>query len=160
MDAVRDRTSAARRTARTLLALLLLPLALIAGAPWPSPAQAGVDLVRLEGVLRETNPPGTMVQTTLAVGDQSIPFAVYAARRISGDPFEGPGVLLALGPGPPPIRVEGRDETVGQLTSAAPGTRVSLTGSLNVGSAFLTLMSVEVVPSPAPSAAPSPSAAQ
>ncbi|MEW6267945.1 MAG: hypothetical protein AB1689_01445 [Thermodesulfobacteriota bacterium] len=149
MPAGPGRAHGARRAALALLALTLLASAQLARPP---AVRAGIDLVRLDGVLGVTNPPGTMVQTTLSIGAKSVPFAALKAERISGDPFEGPGVLLALGPGPPPIRVEGRSETIDQLVSAPAGTRVVLIGNLNVGPALLTLMSVEVMPSASPSA--------
>jgi hypothetical protein len=141
-----------RRAALGVAAAALAIVAAYETARGPVARAGGVDLVRLDGILGTNDAPGTIVQTTLAIGSKSVPFSVLAAQRISGDPFNGPGVLLALGPGPPPIRIEGRDETVGRLMSAPPGTRAVLVGNLQVGMALLTLMSVEITPSASPSA--------
>lgn len=122
---------------------------LLLAAASPREVSAGTSLVRLDGVLGVENAPGNIVQATLAIGAKSIPFSVLAAQRISGEPFEGPGVLLALGPGPPPIRVEGRPETVEKLLDAPKGARAVITGTLGLGMATLTLMSAEITPSAA-----------
>jgi len=141
-----------RRTRRAIVlrwsgaGALLLALLLAALHGREARAQ-GVNLVRLEGVLGVQNAPGNIVQITLAIGAKSVPYSVTAAQRVSGEPMNGPGILLALGPGPPPLRIEGPDAMVKELLTAPAGSRAVITGSLQVGMAFLTLMSAEITPS-------------
>lgn len=104
---------------------------------------SGIDLVRMDGVLGETSAPGSVAQLTLAVGTKSIPLSVTRAQRISGVPASAPEIFSALGPGPPPVRVEGREAMTKKLTDAPVGTRVTITGNLDVANAFLTLMEVD-----------------
>lgn len=137
-----------RRSVRATRAPRYLAATLLAVAIACSPAHAGIDLVRIDGVLGETNAAGSVAQLTLAIGAKSVPLSVSSAQRISGIPASAPEIFSALGPGPPPIRVEGRDETTQKLTGAAPGTKVTITGNLDAGNAFLTLLEVEVVKSP------------
>ena len=108
----------------------------------PATTVAGIDLVRMEGIVRTPNAPGSVAQLTLAIGTESVPFSVLTAQKISGNPAMAPEIFSALGPGPPPVRVEGRDEMLKKITGAEPGTRLTITGNLNAGSAFLTLMEV------------------
>lgn len=117
------------------------------------PSFAGIDVVRFDGIIGETGVPSSVGDLTLAIGDKSVPYSVLQAQKMTGNPAMGPEIFSALGPGPPPLRVEGREETVAKITGATPGTRLMITGNLNAGNAFLTLMSVEVAPSPSPSSA-------
>ena len=94
--------------------------------------------------------PDSVGDLTLAIGDKSLPYCVLKAQKISGSPATGPEIFSALGPGPPPLRVEGRDAAVAKITGASPGTRLVITGNLNAGNAFLTLMDVEAAPAPSP----------
>jgi len=133
---------------RTRFIALALPLygALVLAA-WLMPAQeatAGIDLVRMEGVLGVQNAPGNVAQLTLAIGTKSVALSVVTAQRISGAPAMAPEIFSALGPGPPPIRVEGRDEMTAKIVDAPAGTQVTITGNLDAGNAFLTLMEVEL----------------
>jgi hypothetical protein len=123
-----------------LLGMLLLAACLLPARD----AAAGIDLVRMEGVIGTQNAPGSVAQLTLAIGAKSIPFSVLTAQRISGMPASAPEIFSALGPGPPPLRVEGRDVMIGKLVDAPADTRVTITGNLDVGNAFLTLMDVEI----------------
>jgi hypothetical protein len=126
------------RVARTLVCLVTL-----VGAVAAIPARAaGIDLVRMEGVLGQQNAPGSVAQLTLALGDKSVAFSVSSAQRISGQPATAPEIFSALGPGPPPLRVEGRKGMTKKLSDAPPGTRATIIGNLDAATAFLTLMDV------------------
>jgi hypothetical protein len=100
--------------------------------------------IRRHGDARNDHPT---LRPRHARGAKSVPLSVSSAQRISGVPASAPEIFSALGPGPPPIRVEGRDEATRKLTEAAPGTKVTITGNLDAGNAFLTLMEVEVAKS-------------
>ena len=115
-----------------------------------TPCRAGFDVVRFEGVIGQSGLPDSVGDLTLAIGDKSLPYCVLKAQKISGNPATGPEIFSALGPGPPPLRVEGRDAAVAKITGASPGTRLVITGNLNAGNAFLTLMDVEAAPAPSP----------
>jgi hypothetical protein len=138
MAQIRRLAHASARHARGL-ALVVATLALITV---PAPTVAGIDLVRMEGVVRTSSAPGSVAQLTLAIGTESVPFSVLTAQKISGNPAMAPEIFSALGPGPPPLRIEGRDEMTKKITGAEPGTRLTITGNLNAGSAFFTLMEV------------------
>lgn len=116
----------------------------------PAPSFAGFDVVRFDGIIGETAVPGSVGDLTLAIGARSIPYSVLAAQKMTGNPAMAPEIFSALGPGPPPLRVEGRDGTIAKITEAKAGTRLTITGNLNVGSSFLTLMDVAAVPTPSP----------
>lgn len=133
-----------RRPVHGLRARGYLSVLLVVVAAASSTAHAGIDLVRIQGVLGVSNAPGSVAQLTLAVGAQSVRLSVSSAQRISGMPASAPEIFSALGPGPPPIRVEGRDEATQKLTGAAAGTTVTITGNLDAGNAFLTLLEVDV----------------
>jgi len=133
-----------RRPVHGLCALGYLAMLLLVVTAARSTAYAGIDLVRIEGVLGVSNAPGSVAQLTLAVGAKSVLLSVSSAQRISGMPASAPEIFSALGPGPPPIRVEGRDAATQKLTGAATGTTVTITGNLDAGNAFLTLMEVDV----------------
>lgn len=135
-------TSSARRIGCPVL-FLYLAAAVLGGVAWPPAHADGFDLVRIQGVLGETSAPGSVAQLTLAVGAKSIPLSVSSAQRISGPPAMAPEIVSALGPGPPPIRVEGRADVTKKLTDAPAGTRVTITGDLDTANAFLTLMEVD-----------------
>jgi hypothetical protein len=124
----------------------VLVLAAVAALRHPAGA-AGIDLVRMEGVLGQQNAPGSVAQLTLAVGKKSIPLSVSSAQRISGAPASAPEIFSALGPGPPPIRVEGRDGMTKKLADAPAGTRVTIIGNLDVATPYLTLLDVVVAKS-------------
>ena len=82
---------------------------LLLAAGRPAAAQQGrfgFNIVRMEGVIGKGDPT-RMIDVVLLVGSAEIPFAVTAVRRVSPNPEEGVGVLLALGPGTPRIRVVG-----------------------------------------------------
>jgi len=113
-------------------------------------SRAAFDVVRFDGIVGETRVPHSVGDLTLAIGDKSIPFSVLRAQKITGNPATGPEIFSALGPGPPPLRVAGRDATVAKITEAKPGTRLTITGDLEAASAFLTLMDVEPAPAPSP----------
>lgn len=115
-----------------------------------TPARAGIDVVRFDGIIGETGLPGSVGDLTLAIGDKSVSYCALRAQKMTGDPATGPEIFSALGPGPPPLRVEGRDAVVAKITGAKPGTRLVITGNLNAGNAFLTLMSVDAAPAPSP----------
>lgn len=115
-----------------------------------TPSVAGFDVVRFDGIVGESGLKDSVGDLTLAIGDKSIAYCVLKAQKISGNPATGPEIFSALGPGPPPLRVEGRDATVAKITGAKPGTRLVITGNLNAGNAFLTLMDVEAAPAPSP----------
>jgi hypothetical protein len=117
---------------------------------WATAALAGIDVVRFDGIIGETGVSGSVGDLTLAIGDKSVPYSVLQAQKMTGNPAMGPEIFSALGPGPPPLRVEGRDAVVAKITGAKPGTRLVITGNLNAGNAFLTLMSVEAAPTPSP----------
>lgn len=135
-----------RPFARGTLGLGLLVGLGVAAPPQRVPAQvvAGVNLVRLEGVLGETNVPGNMLQSTLIVGMKHLPFSVLAAQRLSGDPMNGPGILLATGTDQPVIRLVGRTELLRTVLDAPAGTRAVLVGNFSPGQSYLTLMTVEL----------------
>lgn len=115
-----------------------------------TPCRAGFDVVRFEGVIGQSGLPDSVGDLTLAIGDKSLSYCVLKAQKISGNPATGPEIFSALGPGPPPLRVEGRDAAVAKITGATPGTRLVITGNLNAGNAFLTLMDVQAAPAPSP----------
>lgn len=115
-----------------------------------TPARAGIDVVRFDGIIGETGLPGSVGDLTLAIGDKSVSYCALRAQKMTGDPATGPEIFSALGPGPPPLRIEGRDAVVAKITGAKPGTRLVITGNLNAGNAFLTLMSVDAAPAPSP----------
>jgi hypothetical protein len=129
------------------LAALLFIAACLSRA---TPCLAGFDVVRFDGIIGESGASGSVGDLTLAIGDKSVPYCVLQAQKISGNPATGPEIFSALGPGPPPLRVEGRDATVAKITGAKPGTRLVITGNLDAGNAFLTLMDVEAAPAPSP----------
>jgi len=135
--------SPTRRTSRPRAGRYLAVL-LFAVCVWPPAHADAFDLVRIDGVLGETKAAGSVAQLTLALGTRSIPLSVSSAQRISGPPASAPEIVSALGPGPPPIRVEGRDDVTKKLTDTPPGTRVTITGNLDTANAFLTLMEVGV----------------
>lgn len=112
-----------------------------------APARAGIDLVRMEGVLGSSDTPNAVGQLTLAIGGKSIPFSVLRAQKMSGMPATGPEIFSALGPGPPPVRVEGRDAMVKKLSDAKPGTPVTIIGNLDTTIPLYTLMEVQTEPS-------------
>lgn len=114
------------------------------------PSLAGFDVVRFEGIIGETGVPSSVGDLTLAIGDKTVSYSVLQAQKMTGNPAMGPEIFSALGPGPPPLRVEGREAAVAKITGATPGTRLVITGNLNAGNAFLTLMSVEAAPAPSP----------
>lgn len=115
-----------------------------------APSAAGFDVVRFDGIVGETRVPRSVGDLTLAIGAKSIPYSVLGAQKVTGVPATAPEIFSALGPGPPPLRVEGRDATVAKITDAKPGTRLVITGNLDVANAFLTLMDVEPAPAPSP----------
>ncbi|MBY0277153.1 hypothetical protein K2Z84_17605 [Candidatus Binatia bacterium] len=115
-----------------------------------APSFAGFDVVRFDGVIGESAVPGSVGDLTLAIGAKSIPYSVLAAQKMTGNPAMAPEIFSALGPGPPPLRVEGRDGAIAKITGAKPGTRLTITGNLNAGSSFLTLMDVAAAPTPSP----------
>ena len=115
-----------------------------------TPCRAGFDVVRFEGVIGQSGLADSVGDLTLAIGDKSLSYCVLKAQKISGSPATGPEIFSALGPGPPPLRVEGRDATVAKITGASPGTRLVITGNLNAGNAFLTLMDVDAAPTSSP----------
>lgn len=110
----------------------------------PRAANAQVNLVRMTGILGAQNAPGSAGQVTLAIGEKNIPFSVLSAQRISGDPAMAPEILSALGPGPPPIRVQGRRAMTKKLTAAPSGAKVTITGNLNAATPLWVLMEVTV----------------
>ena len=122
--------------------VVALALASIVCAPRSAAAQ--VNLVRMNGILGTQSAPGSAGQVTLAIGGKSVPFSVLSAQRISGDPAMAPEILSALGPGPPPIRVQGRRAMTTKLTGAPSGTKVTITGNLNAGTPLWVLMEVTV----------------
>jgi len=126
------------------LGYVVLAVALASVVVAPAVARAGFSLVRMQGVLGATNVPGNVGQLTLAIGDKSIPFSVLSAQKISGDPAMAPEIFSALGPGPPPIRVEGRKGMTKKLVGAPSGTRVTIVGNLNTATPLWTLMDVVV----------------
>lgn len=136
----------ARPRGRALAALLFAAACLSLARP----CLADLDVVRFDGIIGETGVPGNVGDLTLAIGDKSVPYSVLQAQKMTGNPATGPEIFSALGPGPPPLRIEGRDTAVAKITGAKPGTRVVITGNLNAGNAFLTLMSVEAAPTPSP----------
>jgi hypothetical protein len=115
-----------------------------------TPSLAGFDVVRFDGVIGASDVPNSVGVLTLAIGDKSVSYSVLTAQKITGNPAMAPEIFSALGPGPPPLRVEGREATVAKITGAKPGTRLTITGNLNAGNAFLTLMEVEAAPTPSP----------
>lgn len=131
-----------RRAGRVLGVVAITGLIALFGAP--RDARAGVDVVRMEGVIGDASTPGAVKQLTLAIGTKSVPFSVLSAQKVSGAPAQAPEIFSALGPGPPPVRVEGRDTATEKITSAAPGTRATIVGNFDAGNAFLTLMDVEI----------------
>ena len=135
-----------RRSTVAIVARIYVLLALATLAPVPA-ALAGVNLVRMEGVLGVQNAPGSVAQLTLAIGTKTVQLSLLTAQRISGDPAMAPEIVSALGPGPPPIRVEGRAGMIKQIVDAPPDTRVTITGNLDTGIPFLTLMEVSVAKS-------------
>ena len=116
----------------------------------PLPGHAGFDVVRFDGIVGQTGVPDSIGDLRLAIGTKSVPYSVLRAQKVTGNPATGPEIFSALGPGPPPLRVEGRDATVARITDAKPGTRLTITGNLDAANAFLTLMDVEPAPSPSP----------
>lgn len=134
-----------RPGAYVLGALLVAALTLT-----PAPGVAGLDVVRFDGIVGETGVARSVGDLTLAIGAKSISYSVLGARKVTGAPATAPEIFSALGPGPPPLRVEGRDATVAKITDAKPGTRLVITGNLDVANAFLTLMDVEAAPAPSP----------
>lgn len=117
-------------------------LLLACGVLTPGVAHAGISLVRMQGVIGSA--PGSVGQITLAIGKKSIPFSVVTAQRISGPPAMAPEILSWLGPGPPPVRVEGRRGTTKKLLAAPTGAHVTIVGNLNPATPLLTLMEVVV----------------
>lgn len=115
-----------------------------------TPSFAGLDVVRFDGIVGEKGVSGSVGDLTLAIGDKSVAYSVLQAQKMTGNPATGPEIFSALGPGPPPLRVEGRDGAVAKITGARPGTRLTITGNLNAGNSFLTLMDVEAVATPSP----------
>ena len=134
-----------RPGAYVLGALLVAALTLT-----PAPGVAGLDVVRFDGIVGETGVARSVGDLTLAIGAKSISYSVLGARKVTGAPATAPEIFSALGPGPPPLRVEGRDATVAKITDAKPGTRLVITGNLDVANAFLTLMDVEAAPASSP----------
>jgi hypothetical protein len=132
------------RTVTRALTVSAFVLAALALSPGTSDA---IDLVRMEGLVRTPDAPGNVASLTLAIGDQSVPFSVLKAQKMSGNPATGPEIFSALGPGPPPLRIEGSDALVKQITDAKAGTRLTLTGNLDTANAFMTLMEVSAEPS-------------
>ncbi|HZR81953.1 MAG TPA: hypothetical protein VFD92_12715 [Candidatus Binatia bacterium] len=107
----------------------------------------GINLVRLRGVLGADRAPGHIMQTSLLVGDKTIPFSVVSAERISGVPEDGVGVLLPMGPGQPQIRAVGEPAFIKPLEDAPPGTEVTIIGNLITGMRYLELLGVDLPPS-------------
>lgn len=132
------------------MACLLLAVLAAAIALTPARSAAAFDVVRFDGVVGETRVPRSVGDLTLAIGARSIPYSVLGAQKVTGNPATAPEIFSALGPGPPPLRVEGRDATVAKITDAPPGTRLVIIGNLDLANAFLTLMDVEPAPAPSP----------
>jgi hypothetical protein len=133
---------------RAAVVALAVCAALIASRA--TPCRAGFDVVRFDGVIGATGVANSVGVLTLAIGDKSVPYSVLSAQKISGDPAMAPEIFSALGPGPPPIRIQGREGMVAKITGATPGSRLTITGNLNAGNALLTLMQVEAPPAPSP----------
>jgi hypothetical protein len=141
------RTVARARSALRLVSRAAVAIGIATVLLAPASAVAGISLVRMQGVIGTPDAPGSVGQVTLAIGTKSIPFNVISAQKISGEPAMAPEILSALGPGPPPIRVEGSDGTTKKLVDAPAGSQVTITGNLNFGTPLLTLMQVEVAES-------------
>ena len=107
----------------------------------------GINLVRLEGVLGVRDAPTSLMDVTLLVGRREIPFSVLSARRMSGPPENGVGVLLPLGSSQPNIRLMGEPTFVDPIATAPPGTTVTLLGNLRIPTSVLELMGVDLPPS-------------
>jgi hypothetical protein len=122
----------------------VVALAIVSGVLAPRSATAGISLVRMTGVLGAQNAPGNVGQLTLAIGAKSVPFSVLSAQRISGNPAMAPEIFSSLGPGPPPIRVQGRAGMTKKLIGSPAGTHVTIVGNLNPGTPLWTLMDVVV----------------
>jgi hypothetical protein len=144
MTDLKTKTTSSVHTGPLHLAYVVMALALASVVSAPSVARAGISLVRMQGVLGAQNVPGNVGQLTLAIGDKSIPFSVLSAQKISGAPAMAPEIFSALGPGPPPIRVEGRKGMIKKLVGAPSGTRVMIVGNLNAATPLWTLMEVVV----------------
>jgi hypothetical protein len=123
---------------RTLLLVLAFAAALLA----PAAARAQISLVRMQGVLGGDKVPGSFGTLTLSIGTKNVPFHVLSAQKISGSPAMAPEIFSALGPGPPPVRVQGRKGMTKKILSAPPGTHMTITGNLNFATPMWTLMQV------------------
>lgn len=132
------------------LSAVALALCAVLAASGTTPCFAGFDVVRFDGIVGETAVTGSVGDLTLAIGKQSFAYSVLGAQKMTGNPATAPEIFSALGPGPPPLRVEGRAGAIARITGAKPGTRLTITGNLDAGNSFLTLMDVEPAPTPSP----------
>lgn len=147
-----------RRPTRTRATLALALLGGLSGLILASPGAAigSPNVVQLRGVIGVDAESAAIGQLRLVHGDQSIPFAVVSAERVTGAPAEGPEVLQRLGPGTPPIQVVGDPKTLAPLLDAKTGTKLQIRGLLDDADRFLQLLEAKVLelpPSPSPSTA-------
>ncbi len=139
------------RARRSLVLAAALGLGLALARPQPAAAvPPGVYLVRLEGVLGVERAASSIMQATLLLDGRAIPFCVTSARRMSGPPENGVGVLLPLGTDRPRIRLIGEPSFTQALAAAPAGTPVVLLGNLLLAMSDLELMGVDLPPSARP----------
>jgi len=108
---------------------------------------AGINLVRLEGILGVKHSPLGIMRSTLLIGEKKIPFSITSVRRISGVPANGVGVLLPIGTSQPTLRLIGEPEFLHPIESATAGTGMTLIGNLNVAHSYIEVLGVDLPPS-------------
>jgi hypothetical protein len=139
-----------RRRIAFLLPGLAFAAALAASASLPVRAiggGAGINLVRMEGVLGVKHSPQAIMRSTLLLGEKRIPFSIHSVRRISGVPENGVGVLLPIGSSRPTLRLVGEPSFLDPIEAASPGTGMTLIGDLNYANSYIVVMGVDLPPS-------------
>ena len=139
-----------RLTARPSLLAALVATLLVASHAGRGAAiggGVGVNLVRLVGVLGVKHSPQAIMRSTLLIGEKKIPFSIHSARRISGVPANGVGVLLPIGNSQPTLRLIGESSFLHPIEQAPAGTVMTLIGNLNTSNSYIEVMGVDLPPS-------------